>query len=108
MPFPFPKGPKLHPLMHDLRDEHNKLKQPKCKLEEINKALLDPTIHVSLYSYSFERNWESEAWREFQEMTAEEKRPIIEQSMSQSMEKVSTMLAPSKVTAQCASSTARR
>jgi hypothetical protein len=97
--------------MHDLRDEYVELKRPKRDLEAINRVLLDPTIPVTLYTSNrgcFKHRWESEAWQEFQKMSAEEQRPMVEQSMSQIIEKVSIMLVPSKVIAKCATSTARR
>jgi hypothetical protein len=92
--FPYPRneGP---PHRHDeLKNIRILLKWNKEELVTINTKLLDHTSPIVIVqgSEKFRLLWERAAWKEFEEMSAEEKRPIIERICNDEVEKVSTTL----------------
>jgi hypothetical protein len=88
----FIPGPEIPPLLHNLKDERAKLELLRHDLEGINKVLLDHTIPVAISRGRHFHLWEGQAWRAFQAMSAQDKRPIIERSCAAEIEKVSQTL----------------
>jgi len=71
---------------------HISLKWEKEALGMVNEALLDHTFTI-VRGPDFPQLWQREAWKEFEAMSAEEKRPIIDQICKDEVERVSTISA---------------
>ena len=83
--------------MQILKTHQMDLRRQKRRLEEINEALLDPTIPVKILYPELEdspfgiREWEMEEVEAFKKLSPTEKRPFIKQQLTEEVEKVSVL-----------------
>jgi hypothetical protein len=88
--FEYPASEGLPFDLHRLRNRRIMLEWQKTSLGLVNETLLgdDPPVIQQGYNMDSRHMWEQEAWKEFQAMSAEERRPIVDKICNDSIEKV--------------------
>lgn len=88
--FAYPPSQGIPHSLHYLRNLRIVLEGQKQGLERVNETLLgDEPPPIRCYDLESRHLWEKAAWKEFEAMSAEERRPIVDKICSDGVEHVS-------------------
>jgi hypothetical protein len=92
--FAYPPSEGIPRNLHYLRNLHIILEGQKQGLGRVNETLLgDDPPPICCYDLESRQLWEKEAWKEFEAMSAEERRPIVDNICNNAIEQVSSFSA---------------